>query len=147
MADLTSESTTSLPSQGESSVIPSTMTDNVHTGLRITTSPFNGQNYLAWSQNLTIFLKSKGKMGYEITNSLIMGWLIHSMVSEIEEGYFNGWKPLDHLQDYKPVCPTNFADYRKFVAQEQVFKFLEGLNVEYDPVWSRVNGMDVLHSL
>lgn len=31
--------------------------------------------------------------------------------------------------------------------QERVFKFLEGLNVEYDPVRSRVLGMDVLLSL
>lgn len=108
MADLTSESTTSQPSQGESSAIPSTMTDNLHTGLRITPSLFNGPNYLAWLQSLTIFLKGKGKMRYvdgwvqalsitdlhycdqwEITNFLIIGWLIHSMVPEIGECYLS----------------------------------------------------------
>ncbi|XP_028087020.1 uncharacterized protein LOC114287770 [Camellia sinensis] len=117
---------------------------------------------------------------WEITNSLIIGWLIHSMIPEIREGYLsmdtaqdiweavtttysrkgnfsqafelrrsieqsvqgemtilqyftflsNGWKRLDHLQDYKPICPTNSAGYQGFVAQERVFKFLEGLNVE-----------------
>ncbi|XP_028103725.1 uncharacterized protein LOC114302845 [Camellia sinensis] len=191
------------------------MTDSLHPGQKITTSLFNGQNYLAWSQSLTIFLKSKGKMEYvdgrvqapnitdtgydqwEITNSLIMGSLIHSMVPEIGEGYLsmdtaqdiweavattysrkvnfsqtfelrrsidrsvqgemtilqyftflsNGWKRLDHLQDYKPVCPTDSAGYRKFVEQVRVFKFLEGLNVEFDPVRSRMLGMDALSSL
>ncbi|XP_028083317.1 uncharacterized protein LOC114284582 [Camellia sinensis] len=59
----------------------------------------------------------------------------------------NGWKRLDHLQDYKPVCPTDSAGYRKFVEQVRVFKFLEGLNVEFDPVRSRVLGMDTLPSL
>ncbi|GMP56886.1 hypothetical protein CsSME_00021194 [Camellia sinensis var. sinensis] len=59
----------------------------------------------------------------------------------------NGWKRLDHLQDYKPVGPTDSVGYLKFVEQVQVFKFLEGLNVEFDPVWSRVLGMDVFLSL
>ncbi|CAL5430126.1 unnamed protein product [Camellia sinensis] len=216
MAELTSESATSQPvTQGASPVLTTSMTDSLHPSQKITTSLFNGQNYLAWSQSLTIFLKSKGKMGYvdgrvqapsitdtgydqwEITNSLIMGWLIHSMVPEIGEGYLsmdtaqdiweavattysrkgnfsqtfelrrsidrsvqgemtilqyftflsNGWKRLDHLQEYKPVCPTDSAGYRKFVEQVRVFKFLEGLNVVFDPVRSRVLGMDALPSL
>ncbi|XP_028069354.1 uncharacterized protein LOC114271885 [Camellia sinensis] len=191
------------------------MTENPNPSLKITTSLFNGQNYLAWSQSLTIFLKSQGKMGYvdgriqapsttdsgydqwEITNSLIMGWLIHSMVLEISEGYLsmetaqdvwdavavtysrkrnfsqafelrrsiesslqgeqtvlqyftfltNGWKCLDHLEDYKPICPADFVGYKKFIARERVFKFLGGLNVEYDPVRGRILGIDTLPSL
>ncbi|XP_028102196.1 uncharacterized protein LOC114301437 [Camellia sinensis] len=107
---------------------------------------------------------------WKITNSLIMGWLIHSMVLEIGEGYLamdttediregemtvlqyftflsNGWKRLYHLQDYKPVYSMDSAGYRKFVEQVRVFKFLEALSVEYDLVRSRVLGMDMLHSL
>ncbi|XP_028053079.1 uncharacterized protein LOC114257509 [Camellia sinensis] len=59
----------------------------------------------------------------------------------------NRWKRLDHLQNYKPICPIDSTSYQKFVEQEGVFKFLEGLNMEYDPVRSRVLGMDVLSSL
>ncbi|XP_028088711.1 uncharacterized protein LOC114289243 [Camellia sinensis] len=59
----------------------------------------------------------------------------------------NGWKRLDHLLDYKPVCTVDSVSYRKFLAQERVFKFLEGLNVEFDPIRNRVLGMDVLPSL
>ncbi|XP_028127544.1 uncharacterized protein LOC114324027 [Camellia sinensis] len=126
-----------------------------------------------------------------------MGWLIHSMVPEIGEGYLsmetaqdvwdvvaatysrkgnfsqafelrrsiesslqgeqtilqyftfltNGWKRLDHLEDYKPVCLAYSVMYKKFIARERVFKFLAGLNVEYDPVRGRVLGMDTLPSL
>ncbi|GMP40687.1 hypothetical protein CsSME_00011034 [Camellia sinensis var. sinensis] len=39
------------------------------------------------------------------------------------------------------------AGYRKFVEQVRVFKFFEALSVEYDPIRSRVLGMDMLHSL
>ncbi|XP_028061865.1 uncharacterized protein LOC114265298 [Camellia sinensis] len=115
---------------------------------------------------------------WEITNSLIMGWLIHSMVQDIGEGYlsmetaqdvwddvaatysckgnFSQAFELRHSiessvqgeqTDYKPVCTADSVGYKKFIAQERVFKFLAGLNVEYDPVRSRVLSMDTLSSL
>ena len=183
--------------------------------LKITTSLFNGNNYLAWSQSVTLVLKGRGKMGYingriqapntedttydkwEMENSIVMTWLCHSMILEIGEGfldmatahdiwetmantyarrgnsaqifelrrligrseqgegsvlqYFQSlsslWKRLDHLLDYKPVCSTDSTAYNKLVAEERIFKFLEGLRSEYDPVRSRVLGMDPLPSL
>ena len=57
------------------------------------------------------------------------------------------WKRLDHLLDYKPVCPTDSTTYNKLVAEERIFKFLECLKSEYDLVCSRVLGMDPLPSL
>ncbi|CAL5365889.1 unnamed protein product [Camellia sinensis] len=215
MTDSTSVSSSSQTPKSESLILPTTMTENPNPSMKITTSLFNGQNYLAWSQSLTLFLKSRGKMGYvdgriqapsttdsgydqwEITNSLIMSWLIHSMVPELGEGYLsmetaqdiweavavtysrkgnfsqafelrrsiestlqgeqtvlqyftfltNGWKRLDHLEDYKPVCPTDSVGYKKFIARERVFKFLAGLNMEYDLVRGRVLSMDTLPSL
>ncbi|GMP35132.1 hypothetical protein CsSME_00007707 [Camellia sinensis var. sinensis] len=112
IADPSSESTTSHPSTGESfNPVMTTISENLNPSLKITTSLFNSLSVL------TLFLKSRRKMGYvdrrvqalniidsgydqlEITNSLIMMWLIHSTVPEIGE----------------------------------VFKFLEGLNVEFDP--------------
>ena len=63
--------------------------------LKITTSLFNGKNFLAWSQSVTLFLKGRGKIGYingrikapstedatyekwEMENSIVMAWLIH----------------------------------------------------------------------
>ncbi|KAF5951314.1 hypothetical protein HYC85_009258 [Camellia sinensis] len=67
--------------------------------------------------------KSTGKMGYvegriqapstmdpsydqwEITNSLIMGWLIHSMVLEIGEGYL----AMDTAEDIREVVATTYS--------------------------------------
>ncbi|GMP35134.1 hypothetical protein CsSME_00007708 [Camellia sinensis var. sinensis] len=59
----------------------------------------------------------------------------------------NGWKHLNHLQDYKLACPTDFVGYRKFIEQDRIFKFLKGFNVEFDPFQRRVLRMDVLPSL
>ena len=74
--------------------------------LKITTTPFNGQNFLTWSQAVSLYLKGRGKMGHldgrisaptttdpgfdkwEIENSIIMAWLINSMVPEIGEGFY-----------------------------------------------------------
>ena len=123
MADSLSESTTSQPPKSESSIMPSTTTNNLNPSLKTTTSMFNGQNYFAWSQSQTTFLKSRGKMGYvdgriqapsttdpsydqwEITNSLIMGWVIHSMVLEIGEGYLS----MDTAQDIWKAMVTTYS--------------------------------------
>ena len=111
-------------------------------------------------------------------NSIIMAWLIHSMVPKIVKGcldmatdgdvwesvagtysskdnyaqefelrqsidhseqgemtvlqYFmflmNGWKRLNHLQDYKLVCATDSWGYKKRLEKVRVFKFLQGLH-------------------
>ena len=123
MVDSTNVCITSQTPRSESSILPTTMTENPNSSLKITTSLFNGENYLAWSQSLTIFLKSRGKMGYidgriqasstmdpcydqwEVTNSLIMGWLIHSMVSEIGEGYLS----MDTAQDIWEAVATTYS--------------------------------------
>ena len=80
---------------------------NKNPNLRITTTLFNGTNYLSWSKSATLFLKSKGKIGYvngtitslsmrdpefdkwDQENSLVISWLLHSMISEIGEGFMS----------------------------------------------------------
>ena len=75
--------------------------------VKLTTSLFNGQNYLAWSGSVIMFLKGRGKMGYingrikapntedasydkwEMENSTIMTWICHSMIPEIGEGFLD----------------------------------------------------------
>ncbi|GMP24724.1 hypothetical protein CsSME_00001895 [Camellia sinensis var. sinensis] len=82
---------------------------------------------------------------WEITNSLIMGWLIHSMVLKIGEGYLS----MKTAQDIWDAVATNYFRKGNFsqtfelrCSIERVFKFLEGLNVELDLVRRRVLGMD-----
>ncbi|KAF5932700.1 hypothetical protein HYC85_028871 [Camellia sinensis] len=145
-------------------LIPTTITDNPNPSLKITTSLFNGQNYLTWSQSLTMFLKSRVKMGYvngriqapsttdpgygqwEITNSLILPPIPAKGISHKHLSYaallralFRGnkrffstspsslmaRKRLDHLQDYKPVCTADSVRYRKFIAQERAFAYVQ----------------------
>ncbi|XP_057493174.1 uncharacterized protein LOC130778669 [Actinidia eriantha] len=80
---------------------------NENPNLRITTTLFDGTNYLSWSKSATLFLKSRGKIRYingtitslnfgdpgfdkwDQENSLIMSWLIHSMIPEIGEGFLS----------------------------------------------------------
>ena len=37
---------------------------NENPNLRITTTLFDGTNYLSWSKSATLFLKNRGKIGY-----------------------------------------------------------------------------------
>ena len=57
------------------------------------------------------------------------------------------WKRLDHLKNYRPVCPTDAASFKEYIESERIFKFLAGLNSEFDPVRSRVLGIEPLPSL
>ncbi|XP_028090690.1 uncharacterized protein LOC114290889 [Camellia sinensis] len=141
MTDSTSVSPYSQTPRSESPIIPTTMTKNPNRSLKITTSLFNGQNYLAWSQSLTMFLKSRGKKGYvdgriqapstidsgynqwEITNSLIMGWLIHSMVPELGEGYLS----METAQDVWDVVVATYSRKGNFSQAFELRRSIESL--------------------
>ena len=74
--------------------------------LKITSTLFNGQNFMPWSQLGALYLRGQGKMGHldghitapnlkdptydkwEIYNSIILAWLINSMVPKIGESYY-----------------------------------------------------------
>ena len=93
------------PATGSSSTVQTVVTP-LDPNLKITTIPFNGQNYLKWSQAVELYLKARGKMGHldgrvtapsttdpgydkwEIENSVIISWLINSMVPEIGESFY-----------------------------------------------------------
>ena len=89
-----------------SSTTVQTVVPPLDPNLKITTISFNGQNYLKWSQAVELYLKARGKMGHldgrvtapsttdpgydrwEIENSVIMSWLINSMVPELGESFY-----------------------------------------------------------
>ncbi|GFY84205.1 hypothetical protein Acr_03g0009790 [Actinidia rufa] len=84
-------------------------TPTIHesSNLRITTTLFNGQNYLSWSRSAILSLKERGKLGYvngtitappvtdsgygkwDIENSHVINRLVHSVVPSIGEGYLH----------------------------------------------------------
>ncbi|GFS30237.1 phosphoribosylaminoimidazole carboxylase, putative [Actinidia rufa] len=89
--------------------------------LRITTTLFNGQNYLSWSRSAILSLKERGKLGYvngtitappvtdsgygkwDIENSHVINRLVHSMVPSIGEGYLH----VDYGQGHLG-CPCGY---------------------------------------
>ena len=80
---------------------------NKNPNLRITMTLFDGTNYLSSSKSVTLFLKSEGKIGYvnvaitslnvgdpgfdkwDQEDSLVMSWLLRSMIPEIGEGFLS----------------------------------------------------------
>ena len=94
------------PAAASSSTTVQTVVAPLDPNLKITTVPFNGQNYLKWSQAVELYLKARGKMGHlngrvmapsttdlgydkwEIENSVLMSWIINSIVPEIGESFY-----------------------------------------------------------
>ncbi|GFS44925.1 hypothetical protein Acr_00g0092930 [Actinidia rufa] len=208
-------SETSAGSQPQTERGSGTPTIHESSNLRITTTLFNGQNYLSWSRSAILSLKEQGKLGYvngtitappvtdqgygkwDIKNSHVINRLVHSMVPSIGEGYLHLtmakdiwdtladiysrkgnmaqifdlkwiierqnqdektvlqyftsliglWQTFDHYQDWNPICAADIASYQKLVERDRIFKFLTGLNQEYDPIRCGVLGMEPLPSL
>ena len=57
------------------------------------------------------------------------------------------WQTLDHFQDFTPACAADAESYQKLIERDRIFKFLAGLNREYDQIRCSVLGMDPLPSL
>lgn len=95
--------TTSDPSQPVSKITPTAPFES--TTLQITNHKLNGKNYLQWSRSVPMVTRGKGKLGYldgsipkpnttdsmfpnwDVQNSMVMAWLIHSMEDNIGETY------------------------------------------------------------
>ena len=56
------------------------------------------------------------------------------------------WQELDHYQCLKMMRSEDAALLKRFVEKEKIFKFIPGLNVEYDQKQSQVLGKDELPS-
>ena len=75
------------------------------TSLQIIAHKLNGQNFLQWSRSIQMVIHGKGKIGYldgtlpkqsnddpsypewDVQNSMVMAWLIHSMEEKISDTY------------------------------------------------------------
>ena len=51
------------------------------------------------------------------------------------------------MKNYRPVYSTNATSFKEYIESERIFKFLVGLNSEYNPVRSRVLALEPLPSL
>ena len=91
-------------SQHTTTIVLAATSDNP-ISLQITSFKMNGRNFLQWSRSVQMVIRGKGKFGYldrsiprpapsdpsyptwDIHNSMVMSWLIHSMENNIGEIY------------------------------------------------------------
>jgi len=63
-------------------------------------------------------------------------------------GTLNGlWIKLDQYQDLKMTSTADFVTLTQFIERMRIFKFLSGLNSEFDPIWVQILGKEKLPSL
>ncbi|KAJ9689184.1 hypothetical protein PVL29_014710 [Vitis rotundifolia] len=172
MLDISNESTTvpqtslNNPIITDSSKISPTTSESY--SVQITTIRLNGDNFLRWSQSVWMYIKGRVKMGYlmgeknapavddpnyaiwDAENSML--WEnVNQMYSdlgnqsqifkltlklgEIRQGADN-WKSAEDGRHHKKTMKDN-----------RIFKFLAGLNVEFDEVRRRIIGRQPLPSI
>ena len=57
------------------------------------------------------------------------------------------WQEMDYYQNLQMKCSEDAAMLRKFVDRERIFKFLVGLNIEFDQVRVQVLRKEDLSSI
>lgn len=57
------------------------------------------------------------------------------------------WHELDHYQNLQPECAADAVKIKKVTKEERIYKFLGGLNSEYDPMQVHIFGKEPLPSL
>lgn len=86
-----------------SSLDPKALSTSESLSLQIASTKLNGTNYLEWSQSAMLTIKGRGKLEYltdpppkptdpnfktwDVENSMIMSWLLHSIQPEIGKTY------------------------------------------------------------
>ena len=122
-----------------SSTMVQTVVSSLDPNLKITTVPFNGQNYLKWSQAVELYVKARGKMGHldgrvkapsttdpeydkwEIENFVLMSWLINSMVPEIGESFYR-------LKTAKAIWDTVASTFSRRGNYAQEFELIRSID-------------------
>ncbi|RVW16064.1 hypothetical protein CK203_022478 [Vitis vinifera] len=176
MSDISNESTTvPQPSLNNPIIIDSSKinpTLESHS-VQITTICLNGDNFLIWSQSVRMYIRGHGKMGYltgekkapvvddpnyaiwDVENSMIFELTLK--LGEIRQGednvtkYFNSlkriWQDLDLFKTYEWKSTEDGLHHKKTMEDNQIFKFLAGLNVDFDEVRGRIIGRQPLPSI
>ncbi|TXG53212.1 hypothetical protein EZV62_022381 [Acer yangbiense] len=111
--------------------------------------------------------KDNAHVTWDAENSMVMTWLVNAMEEDISANYLgysnakdmwdnlnqmysdlgNQYQDLDMLNEYKWKDPEDGAQYQKLLDNNRVFRFLTGLNVEFDEVRGRIIGRQPLPSI
>ncbi|KAL5804087.1 hypothetical protein ACOSQ3_030887 [Xanthoceras sorbifolium] len=128
--------------------------------VQITTIRLNGDNFLRWSQSVRMYIRGRGKIGYltgekkepkpedpaystwDAENSMVMTWLVNSMTEDISGNYMCYSTANELWDNWKSIEDANYN--KKTVEAHRIYKFLAGLNVEFDEVRGRIIGRSPL---
>ncbi|XP_073030656.1 uncharacterized protein [Primulina eburnea] len=160
---------------------------------QITSFKLSGRNYLQWSRSVQLIIRGKGRFGYldgsistpnqsdpsfaawDIQNSMVMAWLLHSMDDSIAEIYLHYptakaiWDAValaySDLEDSNQMFDlrtrsrnlrqddgtwtdaANREIYQKLLAKERTYDFLTGLHPSLDDARGRILSFKPLPSL
>ncbi|RDX62047.1 hypothetical protein CR513_59657, partial [Mucuna pruriens] len=113
-----------------------------------------GRNYMFYSSaheiwgNLieTYSMKEDFAACYDIESKIFNSRQGTLSVIEYYETLNGLWIELDQYHGLK-MCKANFIAYTRLVERGRIFKFLQGLNFEYDPIRVQILGKEKLPSL
>ncbi|RDX93347.1 hypothetical protein CR513_24406, partial [Mucuna pruriens] len=107
---------------------------------------FKGQNYDYWKQRIMAFFDTSHIDMWDIMEN--DNYIPTNKGAEISRSSWNVliWIELDQYQGLK-MCKVDSIAYIRFVERERIFKFLHGLNSEYDPIRVQILGKEKLPSL
>ncbi|KZV48799.1 hypothetical protein F511_09220 [Dorcoceras hygrometricum] len=109
------------------------MSPSDNLSLQITNHKLNSRNFLQWSQSVLLVIRGRGKMGYltgqtkrpkdgepdratwELDNSIVMAWLIHSMEPQLSQNFL-------FLKTAKAIWDAVTATYSDLGNCYQVFE-------------------------
>jgi len=95
----------------------------------------------------TYSMKKDTAACYEIENKIFNTNQGSFLVTDYY-GKLNGlWIELDQYQNLKMQCTTDSSTLAKFLERVRIFKFLSGLNSEFDPIRVQILGKEILPSL
>ncbi|RVW88529.1 hypothetical protein CK203_032984 [Vitis vinifera] len=138
MSDISNESTTvpqpslNNPIITDSSKISPTTSES-HS-VQITTIRLNDDNFLRWSQSVRMYIRGHGKMGY-LTGE--------KKAPAVDDPNYAIWDAENSM--WKSA--EDGLRHNKTMEDNWIFKFLAGLNVEFDEVRGRIIGRQPLPSI
>ncbi|RVW43202.1 hypothetical protein CK203_089733 [Vitis vinifera] len=159
MSDISNESTTVPQPSLNNLIITDTLkispTTSESHSIQITTIRLNGDNFLRWPQSVRMYIRGRGKMGYltgekkapAVDDPNYAIWDAKNSMDNVTK-YFNSlkriWQDLDLFNTYEWKSAEDGRHHKKTMEDNRIFKFLVGLNVEFDEIKGRIIGRQPL---
>ncbi|RDX67940.1 hypothetical protein CR513_53130, partial [Mucuna pruriens] len=106
----------------------------------------DSRNYLQWAQYIRTTLKGRKKLSHIEGNDLPRDDPKNKPKLYYYETLNELWIELDQYQGLK-MCKADSVAYTRIIEKGRIFKFLHGLNFEYNPIRVQILGKEKLPSL